>query len=87
MPYLINNTNLFNYLVYAEISWIILYVICIFKGLLIDDFFLGSLSLYILGFAGFEYAVGFLIVLFFKKVFGSLKTNSGSFFLNNYKFL
>lgn len=46
--------------------WLILYCYSIIVGIYTDSLILISFSFFILGFAGLEFAIGFLIIILFK---------------------
>lgn len=64
--FLTNPHNFIIIILYSEILWMTLYCLVVLCGCIRDDINLVSLSLFILGFAGFEYAVGFLLLILFK---------------------
>ena len=49
-------------------TWIILYCFILIQGAINDDILLISTSIFILGLAGIEYAIGILILLIFKQI-------------------
>jgi len=58
-------------LLYAELTWVILYVCSCYLGSLNDDLNLISLTFFFLALAGLEFCIGFLIVILlrnFKKI-------------------
>jgi hypothetical protein len=58
---------------FSELVWVILYTLTILVGLINDDLNATSLSFLLLGVAGLEFSLGFLILLLFKN------TNSSYF--------
>lgn len=51
---------------FSELMWISLYTLSIFVGMLCDDLNSTSMSFLILGVAGLEFSLGFLLLLLFK---------------------
>lgn len=52
---------------FSELTWLILYTYSILIGINLEDLNIISNSFFILGFAGIEFSLGFLILIFFKK--------------------
>jgi len=71
LAFLANSNNVLLILLYAELTWIILYVCSCYLGSLNDDLNLISLTFFFLALAGLEFCVGFLIIILlrnFKKI-------------------
>lgn len=88
MVILSNNSNFINTLIFAELIWITLYCLTILFGILNDDILLFSLSFFILGFAGLEFCIGFLLVILFRYFnktldFADFEKNTKNTNLNN----
>jgi NADH:ubiquinone oxidoreductase subunit K len=67
LGFLINYSNFLFLFLFSEATWIILYTYSVFLGIYIDDINMFSNTFFILGLAGLEFAVGFLILIVFKK--------------------
>jgi len=66
--FLIKNNNFVKILIYSEITWISIYCYTVLCGIINDDLTLLSTSIFVLGFAGLEFSVGILIIIFFKNI-------------------
>lgn len=77
--FLLNPTNFISLLFYSEITWVCLYCFSVLTGALNDDLTLFSLSFFILGLAGLEFSLGFLLIVNFKNF------NKSLFFYDNDK--
>jgi NADH:ubiquinone oxidoreductase subunit K len=64
--FLFNHTNFIMLIFFSEFMWIILYSLSILVGVLTDDLNSSSISFLILGVAGLEFSIGFLILLLFR---------------------
>lgn len=64
--FLLNSTNFLNLLFYSELVWATLYCLAILCGTINDDLNLFSTSFFLLGLAGLELSIGFLIIINFK---------------------
>lgn len=64
--YLYSPLNFIILLFFSEITWVVLYSMSICIGLLNDDITALTLSFFILGIAGIEFSIGFLILILFK---------------------
>lgn len=64
--FLINYNNFLFVFLYSELTWVILYSISIVLGLNLEDLNLFSNSFFVLGLAGIEYSIGFLMIILFK---------------------
>ena len=73
ISFITNFNNFIRLLFYSELTWIILYCFILIQGAINDDIILLSTSIFILGLAGIEYAIGILILLIFKQI--NKKTN------------
>ena len=67
LGFLINYSNFLFLFLFSETTWIILYVYSVFLGIFMDDLNILSNTFFILGLAGLEFALGFLILIVFKK--------------------
>jgi hypothetical protein len=63
-----NLNNFIKLMFYSELTWIVLYTYVLLQGSINDDLTLLSSSIFLLGFAGLEYAIGILIILIFKNI-------------------
>lgn len=85
----ISNINSFIKLIfYSELTWVILYVISLVYASVNDDLNLLSFSVFILSFAGIEYAIGLILLLIFKDTNNNLifsETNNKNYYLNFFK--
>ena len=68
ISFITNFNNFIRLLFYSEMTWIILYCFILIQGAINDDILLISTSIFILGLAGIEYAIGILILLIFKQI-------------------
>lgn len=68
ISFITNFNNFIRLLFYSELTWIILYCFILVQGAINDDILLLSTSIFILGLAGIEYAIGILILLIFKQI-------------------
>ncbi len=66
--FLFNPNNFLNLLLYSEISWLILYSLCIILGSYIDDITTTSITFFILGLAGLEFSFAFLLLILFRSL-------------------
>ena len=60
---------------YSELTWVLLYVFTSIEGIINDDLILISTTIFILGFAGLEYATGILMLLLFKHINKKIEFN------------
>lgn len=67
LGFLINFSNFLYLFLYSELTWLIIYVYSVLAGLYVEDLNVMSNSFFVLGFAGIEFSVGFLILILFKK--------------------
>jgi len=74
--FLINLENLFKILIYSELVWIILYVYSVVIGSTNNDLNVLGLSFYILAIAGLEFAVGIILIVYFKNNMKTISTQS-----------
>lgn len=90
--FLINYSNFLFIFLFSEITWIIIYSYSAILGIYLDDLNILSNTFFSLGFAGIEFAIGFLLIISFKKFNISYniiendlntKINSSNFFKNN----
>jgi hypothetical protein len=65
--FLINYSNFLFLFLFSEATWIILYTYSVFLGIYLEDLNMFSNTFFILGLAGLEFALGFLILIVFKK--------------------
>jgi len=66
--FLSNINNFIKLLLYSELIWVLLYCYTLTYGSINNDLNLLSFSIFILGFAGIEYAIGIIILLIFKNI-------------------
>lgn len=64
--FLFNPTNFLTLLIYSELIWLTLYCISIICGAVNDEITLVSNTFFILGLAGLEFSIGFLLLVLFK---------------------
>jgi len=64
--FLINLENLFKVLIYSEVVWIILYTYVVIVGSINNDLNVLGTSFYILAIAGLEFAIGIILIVYFK---------------------
>lgn len=68
VSFISNFNNFIRLLFFSEITWIILYCYVLIQGSINDDLNLLSTSIFILGLAGIEYAIGILLLMIFKDI-------------------
>lgn len=68
ISFISNLNNFIRLLFYSELVWVILYCYVLIQGSINDDIILLSSSIFILGFAGLEYAIGIMLLLIFKNI-------------------
>jgi len=61
-----NTQNFVSILLYAELTWLILYVLSILVGSQINDIISMSFTFFILGFGGLEFVIGLMLVVLMK---------------------
>ncbi len=92
LGFLINYSNFLFIFLFSEITWIIIYSFSSILGIYLDDLNLLSNTFFSLGFAGIEFAIGFLLIISFKKFNisyniiendSNIKINSSFFFSNS----
>jgi len=66
--FLSNINNFIKLLFYSELVWVILYCYTLVCGSINNDINLITFAIFILGFAGVEYAIGILVLLTFKNI-------------------
>lgn len=71
-----SNCTVVTLLLYAEITWLVLYTISILTGAYTDDLTSVSVTFFILGFGGLEFVVGFLLVILLKNFQITLSTHN-----------
>ena len=69
--FFLNTTNLIKLFITSEIIWLILYVYTLLIGVYIDDIYMYTLSLLIITLASVEFSIGFILIIFFKKIFNT----------------
>jgi len=67
--FFLNTNNLIKLFVTSEIIWIALYIYTLIIGITIDDIHLYALSLLLITIASVEFSIGFVLIIFFKKIF------------------
>ena len=65
--FILNYSNFLFIFLFSEISWLIIYSYSSILGIYLDDLNLISNTFFSLGFAGIEFAIGFLLIISFKK--------------------
>jgi len=65
--FLVNYSNFLFLFLFSETIWIIIYTSSVIFGLYLDDLNVISNSFFVLGLAGIEFAIGFLLLVSFKK--------------------
>lgn len=84
--FITSSKNFVNILVFAELTWVLLYTISILVGSFVDDLNAVSFTFFILGFGGLEFAVGFMLIILMKNMnvsLSNLSTNSNTSSENN----
>lgn len=64
--FLYNHTNFIMLLLFSEVTWVVLYTLTLFLGILNNDINLISITFLMLGIAGLEFCLGFLLLILFK---------------------
>lgn len=87
--FLLNSYNIIQLLFLSELAWVFLYTYTILISGFTDDLTLLTLSFFILGLAGLEFSLGFILVIlvnfFFKNTNIETKKNKPiTFFEKNY---
>lgn len=67
--FFLNTTNLIKLFVTSEIIWLTLYVYTLIVGITVDDVHMYALSLMLITIASVEFSIGFVLIIFFKKIF------------------
>jgi NADH:ubiquinone oxidoreductase subunit K len=67
--FFLNTTNLIKLFVTSELIWLILYIYSLIVGVSIDDIYMYTLSLLLITIASVEFSIGFVLIIFFKKIF------------------
>lgn len=70
-----SNSTVLSLLIFAEITWLVLYTLSILVGAYINDLTAMSMTFFILGFGGLEFVVGLLLVILLKNFQTSLSTH------------
>lgn len=73
--FVLNVSNFISLMLYAELTWLVLYGLSILVGAQIDDITTTSMTFFILGFGGLEFAIGLMIVVMTKNFNISDKLN------------
>ncbi len=86
--FLINYSNFLFIFLFSEITWIIIYSYSVILGLYLDDINLMANTFFSLGLAGIEFAIGFLLIISFKKfnVSYNIVENSNNKIINSSMF-
>lgn len=84
LGFIFNPTNFVFLLVYSEITWITLYCYAILVGTLIDDLNSFTLSFLILGLAGVEFSLGYLLIILFRNFNKTLNFTESDFMWYSY---
>ena len=66
LAFLLNPTNFITALIYSESSWTLLYAFVILSSLTTDNGASLVISFFILGLAGVEFSIGFMLTIVFK---------------------
>lgn len=74
-----NLNNFAVLLIFSEILWCILYLLCVLLGLFTDNLTLMSLSLFVLVFASIEFIIGLFLIMLYRY------TQTDSFIFTNKK--
>lgn len=67
--FFLNTTNLVKLFVSSEIVWVVLYIYSVLVGIYMDDAQMYVLALFLITLASVEFSIGFILVIFFKKIF------------------
>ena len=71
-----NINNFVTILLYAELTWLVLFVLASMTGALINDINIMSFTFFILGFGGLEFVVGLMLVVLMKNMQISLTSKN-----------
>lgn len=70
--------------IFSEVSWILLFTLSVLYGVHNDDLTLITLSFFLLGFAGVEFVVAYLLIVLFKKYNLDLTFHQNEVKFNNF---
>lgn len=64
--FIFNAANFVTLMLYAEFTWLVLYSLATVIGAQLDDVTTTSLTFFILGFGGLEFAIGLMLIVMLK---------------------
>ena len=67
LGFLVNFSNFLFLFLFSECVWLIVYSFSVLIGLNLEDLNLISNTFFVLGLAGIEFSIGFLLLILFKK--------------------
>ncbi len=67
--FFLNTTNVIKLFVTSEIIWVVLYNYSLIAGVMVDDLQMHTLALLLIALASVEFSMGFILIIFFKKIF------------------
>jgi len=73
--FVFNVANFVTLMLYAEFTWLVLYGISVVIGAQLDDVTVTSLTFFILGFGGLEFAIGLMLIVMLKNFLNYDKLN------------
>lgn len=80
-----NISNFVTILLFAELTWLVLFVLSTTIGSIINDLTSTSLTFFILGFGGLEFVIGLMLVVLMRNLNISLLNNENSLHTDNSK--
>ncbi len=76
--FVFNAANFVTLMLYAEFTWLVLYSLSAVIGAQLDDITTTSLTFFILGFGGLEFAIGLMLIVMLKNFLNYDKLNFNS---------
>ena len=64
--FFLNNYNFVSLLLFAELTWLVLFSLCVIIGANNNDIISMSFTFFILGFGGLEFVIGLMLVVLLK---------------------
>lgn len=78
-----NINNFVTILLYAELTWLVLYTLSTIVGAAVNDITSMSLTFFILGFGGLEFVIGLMLVVLMKNMNVDLLSENNKNVLNS----
>lgn len=80
-----NINNFLTILLFAELTWLVLFVISSTVGSIINDITSTSITFFILGFGGLEFVIGLMLVVLMRNLNISLNNNENLVKIENFQ--